>query len=95
MRILGYIEHPIFKITVFKTDTRLAVQFEDGLCELTYRYRTGPNLEDLASVKKLLDAPFLAAVAQQLKQMQTVQHDALERYAKLIAEEEEPFEEII
>jgi hypothetical protein len=80
MRILGYIEHPFLKITVFKTDTRLSVQFEDGLCELTCRFRIDQQLEGLESIRQLVDNAFLEAVAQQLKLMQKVSDSALVRF---------------
>lgn len=95
MRILGYIEHPVMKITVFKTDTRYAVQFEDGLCEVTYRYRTDGALENLEHIKKLIDSAFLAHVGQQLQQMQTFSDAALGRYLEGIAGDEDEFDVII
>ena len=33
MRILGYLEHPTLKITVFKMDNRISVKFENSLYE--------------------------------------------------------------
>lgn len=95
MRILGYIEHPVMKITVFKTDTRYAVQFEDGLCELTYRYRTDGPLEGFDAIKKLIDPEFLTHVGQQLQQMQAYSDTALVRYMESIANEEDEFDVII
>ncbi|MBN8677013.1 MAG: hypothetical protein J0M29_02240 [Chitinophagales bacterium] len=37
MRVIGYIEHPIFKISIFKNDGRTSVKFENELYEQTFK----------------------------------------------------------
>ncbi|MBK7870450.1 MAG: hypothetical protein IPJ74_07085 [Saprospiraceae bacterium] len=52
MRIIGYIEHPVLKITVFKMDNKISIKFESGLYEQTYKFRSGDTISNLGDVKK-------------------------------------------
>lgn len=79
MRIIGYIEHPTLKITVFKMDNRLSVKFETGLYEQTYKYRTGDGMETLEDVKKQVDEPFVQEVNKLFAQMHLSKNQALKR----------------
>lgn len=92
MRIIGNIEHPNLKITVFQMDNKLSVKFESGLYEQTYKFRTGDGLENLEDIKSLVDIPFMQAVEQELQKMHQIRNEALGRRT---SEEEEEFEEII
>ena len=92
MRIIGYIEHPVLKITVFKMDTRISIKFESGFYEQTYKFRISDQIEDLESVKQLVDAEFLQAVERELHKMHQIKNQALRR---LLPPEEEEFDEII
>lgn len=69
MRIIGYIDHPQLKITVFKMDNRLSVKFENALCEQTYKFGADERLDSLEAVRRLVDKEFLDAVQIQLQQM--------------------------
>ena len=93
MRIIGYIEHPVLKITAFKMDNKLSVKFESGLFEQTYKFRESNQLSTFEDIQKLVDEPFIDAVLEELKTMNQIKNKALSR---LIAEnEEEGFDEII
>ncbi len=92
MRILGYIEHDRIKITVFEDNNKLIVQCEDGLCQQTYKFRNGGVAEDLASVKKLVDADFIKSIEEQLQTMRSTRHSALSR---ITASFEDEFDTII
>lgn len=70
MRIIGYIDHPVLKITVFKTDTRLSVKFEDGTLEQTYKLRPSEQLSSLNDVRQLVDNTLLQAVTERFRAMQ-------------------------
>ncbi len=63
MRIIGSIPHPVFKITVFKTDTRFAVKIENKDLEQTYKLRIAENMSSVADVKQLVNASFLSRVS--------------------------------
>lgn len=69
MRIIGYIDHPQLKITVFKMDNRLSVKFENSRCEQTYKFGADEQLDSLEAVRRLVDEEFLNAVQIQLQQM--------------------------
>ncbi len=79
MRILGYLDHPRFKITVFRTDNRIAIQFEDGALEQTYRFRLEDRLASLEDVRRLVDAPFLESVERIRSEMLAAQSALIDR----------------
>lgn len=93
MRIIGYIEHPSLKITVFKMDNKISVKFETGLYEQTYKFRIDNHIDGLASVQKLVDATMIEEVTQLFSKMHVMKNQAIERFVPV--EEEEEFEEII
>lgn len=93
MRIIGNIEHPTLKITVFKMDSKFSVKLENPFYEQTYKFRSSEALNSLEDVQKLVDSTFIEQVLQQLAAMHQTRQAALERF--LPVEEEEDFEEII
>jgi len=58
MRIIGEIDHPTLKITVFKNGNRFSIKFEDGGVEQTYKFDDGQNVESLGDVKRQIDFAF-------------------------------------
>jgi len=94
MRIIGYIEHPSLKITVFKMDNRLSVKFESGLYEQIYKFRQGEGMETLADIQALVDDTFCQEVQQGIQTMHNVRTRAISRKLPQpdVADE---FEEII
>ncbi len=92
MRILGYIDHPYLKITVFKTDTRLSVKFEDSQNEQTYKFRQADGLASFEDVRRFVDGPFLQGVMQEFRHMNDLRQQALHRHLPPKGNE---FEEII
>lgn len=93
MRIVGYIEHPNMKITVFKMENKLSVKFESGLFEQTYKFRDGEAVESLLDVQNLVDATFLKEVEQELTRMQQIKNQAIKRNSS--SKNSDEFEEII
>ncbi len=93
MRIIGYIEHPSLKITVFKMDNRLSVKFETGLYEQTYKFRTGPGMETMEDVKEKVDEALLQEVEVLFVQMHQIKNQAMMRHLEV--KEEDEFDEII
>lgn len=93
MRIVGYIEHPILKITVFKMDNKYSVKFESGLYEQTYKFRSGDAIERLEDIEKIVDSAFCEEVLQQLNAMHRIKNQAMARV--LTPGETDEFEEII
>lgn len=93
MRIIGEIEHPSLKITLFKMDNRLSVKFESGFYEQTYKFRTGDGLETAEDLRKIVDEGFIQAVDEQFAVLHRIKTEALTRQAP--PAEEDEFETII
>lgn len=62
MRVIGYIDNPAVKITVFKTDSRLLIKFENAHFEQTYKLRIGENINHLQDAERIVDEDFLKEV---------------------------------
>lgn len=77
MRIIGYIEHPVLKITIFSMGNRLSVKFEKGFLEQTYKFRQQNGLEGIREIRQLVDGNFLGKVDQQFRQMEELHAAAL------------------
>jgi len=93
MRILGYIEHPSLKITVFQMDNKTSVKFETGLYEQTYKFRSMDALKNIENIKKLVEGEFVNNVLQEFQKMHQLKNDALVSF--LPKEEEDEFDVII
>lgn len=68
MRIAGYIEHPVCKITVFSWSEKYIVKVEVGLFEQAYKFRQADfaSWEDL---KPMFDADFMSNILETFKKM--------------------------
>ena len=94
MRIIGYIEHPVLKISVFKMEHKFSVKFESGFAEQIYKFRQDEHLQHLKDIQHLIDDAFIKRVASILEIMHQERADLLERkFSQII--ENESFEEII
>ncbi|MCR9287416.1 MAG: hypothetical protein NXI23_08545 [Bacteroidetes bacterium] len=93
MRIIGNIEHPNLKITVFKMDNKLSAKFESGLYEQTFKFRTQEGLENFQDVEKLIDEELINKVLVDIQKMHQLKIAALGRHLSTRSEEE--FETII
>ena len=93
MRILGYIDHPVLKVTVFKTDTRLSIKFENGDLEQTYKFRPSQQTNSLKEINALVDDAFLAQV---LKRFEGMKQDFGSTFSRNVAPpDEDEFPSII
>ncbi len=88
MRILGNIEHPSLKITVFKMDARLTVKFENAQFEQSYKFRLSEQLNHLNDVKRLVDDKFIKAVLENFKAQQHSQIQAMDRFISKNSDDE-------
>jgi predicted DNA-binding protein with PD1-like motif len=93
MRIIGNIEHPNLKITVFKMDNKLSVKFESGLYEQTFKYRVQEGLENFEDVKKMVSEEMINEVNSNIQSMHQLKMKTLKEYLKSTVEEE--FDKII
>lgn len=93
MRIIGNIDHPYLKITVFKMDNRLSIKLESGMYEETVKFRDGEGVDDLEGAVRFLDAAFLSGVEERLRSLHRDKLHTLTRLRQL----EDPgfWEEII
>lgn len=69
MRIIGHIEHPDIKITVFKMDNRVSVKFENTLYEQTFKLGMDERTASMEAIQKLVDARFTDQVSDIFRQM--------------------------
>jgi hypothetical protein len=82
MRILGYIPHPIIKITVMVMNDKLVLKLEFDLLEQTYKIRTCDEIPNFDAVEKLVDEPFLNQCIERFKSMQQDLYQSFERNIK-------------
>ncbi|TNE60772.1 MAG: hypothetical protein EP344_06770 [Bacteroidetes bacterium] len=62
MRIIGNINHPELKITIFKMDNRVSVKFENPGYELSFKMGTDERFDDPEKVRKWVDEKLLSDV---------------------------------
>jgi hypothetical protein len=93
MRIVGEVEHPRLKITIFKNDGKFSIKFESGLLEQTYKFRDDDRLASVADVKRLVDTHFVEKIEEILRGMYAVKMETMQR--NLAQPEEDEFETII
>ncbi len=93
MRIIGQIEHPTLKITVFKTGERISVKFENEGYEQTFKLGQDDRLATLAGVQQWADAGLLEEVQTTFQHMHRTRLSAQAR--AFPAAREVVFEDII
>ncbi len=93
MRIIGEIQHPTLKITIFKMGERTSVKFENERYEQTYKLGTDERFTKPEAIEQWADVQFLEKVQQTFQQMHQAQMSAMSRFFPV--ESENLFEEII
>jgi hypothetical protein len=93
MRIVGEIEHPRLKITIFKNDGKFSLKFESGLLEQTYKFRDDDRLASVDDVKRLVDNTFVEKIEEILRGMYAAKIETMQRH--LAQPEDDEFETII
>ncbi len=93
MRIVGDIPHPTLKITLFLHDSKYSVKFESGLYEMTYKFRSGDDIDSVEAIKAIVDAEFIKEVMEVLPKMHQQKLGAIGRWGQ--EKEGEEFDEII
>ncbi len=78
MRVIGEIQHPACKITLFHWNNRYLIKLEHGLLEQTYKVQEY-DVSGEDDVKRLIDEDFIAAAIRQFDAMQSALQSALER----------------
>ncbi|MCC6281801.1 MAG: hypothetical protein IT262_14430 [Saprospiraceae bacterium] len=93
MRIIGEIQHPTLKITIFKMGERTSVKFENERYEQTYKLGADERFSKAETIEQWMDALFLENVQRTFQQMHQAQMSAMSRFFP--SESENLFEEII
>jgi len=89
MRIVGEIDHPFLKISLFHHDGKFTAQIEDGPIMQTYKFREDVQLNTPEEFKKIMNG-FIQNFEMTNKHM----HKVFQDMASTIAKEDE-FPEII
>jgi hypothetical protein len=91
MRIIGNIEHPTLKISVFRNDNRISIKFENAQYEQIFKMKE--SITNVEEAQRFADATFCKNVELHLIAMHQNKMDALKRF--LPQNEDDEFEEII
>ncbi len=94
MRIIGYLEFPGVKTTVFKMDNRISVKFETGLYEQTFKFRTGEGINTIEDVTRIVQPAFVEDVLQGFNRMHQMRTSILSN-TQPAGSNPDRFEEII
>ena len=87
MRIIGNIEHPSLKISVFKNEGRTSVKFETALYEQTYKMGDDERFATLEGIQSWVDAALLERVMEGFRQMHSARLEANARQFPVRSEE--------
>jgi len=79
MRIIGHIEHPTLKITVFKMNERISVKFENEGYEQTFKLGQDERLSTLEGVQQWIAGGLLEQVQTTFQHMHHARLSALDR----------------
>ncbi len=71
MRIVGEINHPIYKMTILHMNNRYSLKIEDGRHEQTYKFREG-EIDGISQIHELVSEPFLEKIKSIFKSMSLV-----------------------
>jgi len=93
MRVIGYVEHPTLKISVFKNEGRTSVKFETALYEQIFKLGDDERYATLEGVQKWVDAAFLVQVNEVFQRLHHIRLEANKRAFPV--QDGQTFEEII
>jgi len=78
MRVIGEIQHPACKITMFHWNNRYLIKFEQGLLEQTYKVQEY-DVSSEEDVKRLISESFMATVLRQFDSMRDSLQEAVQQ----------------
>jgi hypothetical protein len=93
MRIIGTIEHPTLRISVFRYENKTSVKLENQSGDITFKLGDDERFQQVEGVRQLLDPLFLEAIQAQLKSMHQQRLAAMSR--QFAAGDVDDFEVII
>jgi hypothetical protein len=91
MRIIGNIDHPRLKISVFRNDNRISIKFENALYEQTFKMKESITNTDDAT--RFVDDAFCENVEKVFIQMHQNKIEAMQRFLPPV--DNDFFDEII
>lgn len=93
MRIIGTIEHPQLKISVFRMDNRTTVKFENARYEQSFKLGDDERFATVEGIQRWADAPLVQTILEGFQVMHRAHLEAQARNYPVLSEE--IFEEII
>lgn len=81
MRIIGYIPHPVMKITVFTMNMKYSVKLEMGQMEQTYKINESDDIKGLEDISRLFDDSLLDECLQLFDNMHSNVSNAFKRFS--------------
>ena len=81
MRIAGYIEDPILKITIFQYEGKYSVQFETPHYAQIFKIRHTDEMQTIEDIQRLIDATFIESVKVRFQEMHAQSLAALQSIA--------------
>lgn len=79
MRLIGQIEHPVLKISVFKMDGRVSVKFENAHYEQTFKFGNDERIQTLEDVQRVVDTAMAEEVLTNMQQQHRCRLAAMQR----------------
>jgi len=79
MRILGEIDHPIYKITVLEMNAKITIQFEKDLKVVSFKFRDNDWIKHTIGAREFTDEVVLNQVDKVFEQLQTIQKERFDR----------------
>lgn len=81
MRIAGYIDDPILKITIFQYEGKYSVQFETPHYAQIFKIRHTDDIRSVEDVRKLIGPEFIESVKGRFQEMHAQTLIALQKNA--------------
>jgi len=81
MRIIGTIDHPVFKISIFSWNEKYIVKIEAGLFEQSYKFRQD-DFKSADELKEFFDSTLLHDINETFRKMSGNASEAAQRFTK-------------
>lgn len=96
MRIIGYIEHPQFKVSIFRTDGRTTLKYESPLHEVSFKLGDDERFSTFENIQKwATDSGLNERIASVFEQLHQLRLETLPKTFPEGSDDKEVFEEIV
>ncbi len=82
MRILGELDHPIYKITVLEMNSKVTIQFEKDLKVVSFKFRDNDWIKHTTGAKEFTDKKVLKEVDEVFTKLNAIQEERFQRRLK-------------